>query len=190
MSLKTLSTAASDAVKAIQTGQGTNSAIKETLIGEIVSLYQTHPDVTPEHLILGDYSKGFIGRAYAGWYVHKSGVEAADMNVTFIAANHASIVVKDNAPAMMTELARVATEARNTKRALADADALSGEALKASLKEAGEFLDKVSKKVLVPSDINTALIMSLSAKIATLRANYTAVVNATQQEDTKTLVTK
>jgi hypothetical protein len=188
MSTKTLSTAASDAIKAVQTSQGTNEAVKETLITEIVSLYQTHPDVTPEHLILGDYSKGFIGRAYAAWYVHKASVQAVDMNITFISANHASIMVKDNAEAMTQEFARVAKEIRDAKRVLADADALSGKALNEALTEASEYLDKVSKKVLVPSLANDALIMTLRAKIATLTANYNAVIEA-QRKEAKTLVT-
>jgi len=188
MSAKTLSTAASDAIKAVQTTQGTNEAVKDTLITEIVSVYQTHPDVTPEHLILGDFSKGFIGRAYAGWYVHKAGVEAKAMNITFIATNHSLIVPQDTPEAMMTELARVAVELRNTKRIIADADALSGKALNEALTEASEYLDKVSSKVLVPSLANDALIMTLRAKIATLTANYNAVIKA-QQVETKNLVT-
>jgi hypothetical protein len=188
MSAKTLSTAASDAIKAVQTTQGTNEAVKDTLITEIVSIYQTHPDVTPEHLILGDFSRGFIGRAYAGWYVHKAGVKAVDMNVTFIANNHSTIIVQDTPEAMTAEFARVASDLRATKRAVADADALSGKALNEALTEASAYLDEVSKKVLVPSMANDALIMTLRAKIATLTANYNAVIKA-QQVETKNLVT-
>ena len=189
MSIKTLSTAASDAVKAVQASQGTNEAVKETLITELVSIFQTHADVTPEHLILGDFSKGFIGRAYAAWYVHKAGVQAVDMNVTFIYTNHALIVAQDNPEAMSQEFARVSKLVREVKKANDDADSLSGKALNGSLTDVSEALDKALKQVLVPSASNVAMAMTIRGKIATLTANLNAVI-AAQQEEAKVLVTK
>lgn len=189
MSIKTLSTAASDAVKAVQANQGTNEAVKETLITELVSIFQTHPDVTPEHLILGDFSKGFIGRAYAAWYVHKAGVQAVDMNVTFIYTNHALIVAQDTPEAMTQEFSRVSKLVREVKKANDDADSLSGKALNGSLTDVSEALDKALKQVLVPSASNVAMAMTIRGKIATLTANLNAVI-AAQQEETKVLTTK
>lgn len=147
---------------------------KSWLISEIVAEYVADPAVTPEHLLVGLKGKQNVGTAYAAWYVHKSGVDAKAMNITFIANNYSSIQVQSTPQAMNDELARVSALAIDIKRSLANADALAGTALVEAYTSISEELDKAAKTLVVPSDAATALIMTLRVKMANLEAAYKA----------------
>jgi hypothetical protein len=141
-------------------------------ISEIVAEYAADPAVTPEHLLVGLKGKQNVGTAYAAWYVHKSGVDAKSMNITFIANNYASIQVKNSPEAMRAELARVSSLAIDEKKSLAMADALSGTAIVAQLEALSEQFDKTAKTIMRPTPASDALVMSLKVKFEKLLAQY------------------
>lgn len=147
---------------------------KGWLISEIVAEYVADTLVTPEHLLVGLKGKQNIGTAYAAWYVHKSGVDAKAMNITFIANNYSSIQVQSTPEAMSAELARVSGLAIDLKKSLAMADALAGTAIVASLTALSDEFDKVAKTIIVPSNAANALVMTLRVKMANLEALYKA----------------
>lgn len=141
-------------------------------ISEIVAEYAADPAVTPEHLLVGLKGKQNIGTAYAAWYVHKSGVDAKAMNITFIANNYASIQVQKTPEAMRAELARVSSLAIDEKKSLAMADALAGTAIVAQLEALSDQFDKVAKTIIVPTTASDALVMTLKVKFEKLLAQY------------------
>lgn len=143
-------------------------------ISEIVAEYAADPLVTPEHLLVGLKGKQNIGTAYAAWYVHKSGVDAKAMNITFIANNYSSIQVQDTPEAMNAELTRASGLAIDLKKSLAMADALAGTAIVNSLTALSDEFDRVAKTIIVPSNASTALVMTLRVKMANLEAAYKA----------------
>lgn len=143
-------------------------------ISEIVAEYVADPAVTPEHLLVGLKGKQNVGTAYAAWYVHKSGVDAKAMNITFIANNYSSIQVQTTPEAMSAELARVSAVAIDLKKSLDMADALAGTAIVNSLTSLSDEFDKAAKTIVVPSDAATALVMTLRVKMANLEAAYKA----------------
>jgi hypothetical protein len=151
-------------------------------ISEIVAEYVADPAVTPEHLLVGLKGKQNIGTAYAAWYVHKSGVDAKAMNITFIANNYSSIQVQTTPEAMSAELSRVSAVAIDLKKSLAMADALAGTAIKNSLTSLSDEFDKVAKTIIVPSTEATALVMTLRVKMAKLEAAYKASFPVEQKE--------
>ena len=143
-------------------------------ISEIVAEYVADSSVTPEHLLVGLKGKQNIGTAYAAWYVHKSGVDAKAMNITFIANNYSSIQVQDTPEEMNAELARASGLALDLKKSLAMADALAGTAIVASLTALSDEFDRVAKTIIVPSPASTALVMTLKVKMSKLEASYKA----------------
>ena len=147
---------------------------KGWLISEIVAEYVADTLVTPEHLLVGLKGKQNVGTAYAAWYVHKSGVDAKAMNITFIANNYSSIQVQSTPEAMSAELTRVSGLAIDLKKSLAMADALAGTAIVASLTALSDEFDKVAKTIIVPSNAANALVMTLRVKMANLEALYKA----------------
>ena len=151
-------------------------------ISEIVAEYVADPAVTPEHLLVGLKGKQNIGTAYAAWYVHKSGVDAKAMNITFIANNYSAIQVQTTPEAMSAELSRVSAVAIDLKKSLDMADALAGTAIKNSLTALSDEFDKVAKTIIVPSDTATALVMTLRVKMANLEAAYKASFPVEQKE--------
>ena len=151
-------------------------------ISEIVAEYVADPAVTPEHLLVGLKGKQNVGTAYAAWYVHKSGVDAKAMNITFIANNYSSIQVQTTPEAMSAELARVSAVAIDLKKSLAMADALAGTAIVSAYTSLNEEFDKAAKTIVVPSDAATALVMTLRVKMANLEALYKASFPAKVQE--------
>jgi hypothetical protein len=151
-------------------------------ISEIVTEYVADPAVTPEHLLVGLKGKQNVGTAYAAWYVHKSGVDAKAMNITFIANNYASIQVQDTPEKMNAELARVSALAIDEKKSLAMADALAGTAIVAQLEALSDQFDKVAKTIIVPSDASDALVMTLKVKFEKLVAQYKASLPVKEKE--------
>jgi len=143
-------------------------------ISEIVSEYAADPAVTPEHWLVGLKGKQNVGTAYAAWYVHKSGVDAKAMNITFIANNYSSIQVQTTPEKMNAELARVSAVAIDLKKSLAMADALAGTAIVNAYSSLNDEFDKVAKTIIVPSDAATALVMTMRVKMANLEAQYKA----------------
>ena len=150
-------------------------------ISEIVTEYAADSAVTPEHLLVGLKGKQNIGTAYAAWYVHKSGVDAKSMNITFIANNYASIKVQNTAEAMRAELARVASLANDHQKSLAMADALAGTAIVAQLEALSDQFDKVAKTIIVPTAASDALVMTLKVKFEKLLSDYQA--NQVQEKE-------
>lgn len=155
---------------------------KAWLISEIVTEYAADAAVTPEHLLVGLKGNQNIGTAYAAWYVHKSGVDANAMNITFIANNYSSIQVQDTPDKMNAELARVSALAIDLKKSLAMADALAGTAIVGQLEALSDQFDKVAKTIIVPSSASHALVMTLSVKMAKLEALYQASLDANKKE--------
>ena len=155
-------------------------------ISEIVAEYAADPQVTPEHLLVGLKGKQNVGTAYAAWYVHKSGVDAKAMNITFIANNYSSIQVQDTPEKMTAELTRASGLAIDLKKSLAMADAMAGTAIVNSLTALSDEFDKVAKTIIVPSNASTALVMTLRVKMANLEALYKASfpVEAKEKETT------
>jgi hypothetical protein len=143
-------------------------------ISEIVSLYADDVAVSPEHLLVGLKGKQNVGTAYAAWYVHKSGVDAKAMNITFIANNYSSIQVKSSPEAMRAELARVSSLAMDESKSLAMADAQAGTAIIAQLEALSNQFDKVAKTIVVPTPASDALVMGLKVKFEKLIADYQA----------------
>ena len=143
-------------------------------ISEIVSLYADDVAVSPEHLLVGLKGKQNVGTAYAAWYVHKSGVDAKAMNITFIANNYSSIQVKPSPEAMRAELARVSSLAMDESKSLAMADAQAGTAIIAQLEALSNQFDKVAKTIVVPTPASDALVMGLKVKFEKLIADYQA----------------
>jgi hypothetical protein len=143
-------------------------------ISEIVAEYVADSAVTPEHWLVGLKGKQNVGTAYAAWYVHKSGVDAKAMNITFIANNYSSIQVQDTPEAMNAELARVSALAIDLKKSMDMADALAGTAIVSAYSSISDEFDKAAKTIVVPSDAATALIMTLRVKMANLEAAYKA----------------
>jgi hypothetical protein len=141
-------------------------------ISEIVAEYAADALVTPEHLLVGLKGKQNIGTAYAGWYVHKSGVDAKAMNITFIANNYSAIQVQTTPEAMSAELSRVSALAIDEKKSLAMADALAGTAIVAQLEALSDQFDKVAKTIMVPSQASDALVMTLKVKFEKLLSQY------------------
>jgi hypothetical protein len=151
-------------------------------ISEIVTEYAADPAVTPEHLLVGLKGKQNVGTAYAAWYVHKSGVDAKAMNITFIANNYSAIQVQSTPEAMSAELARVSAVAIDLKKSLDMADALAGTAIVSAYSSISDEFDKAAKTIVVPSDAATALVMTLRVKMANLEALYKASFPAKVQE--------
>ena len=141
-------------------------------ISEIVAEYAADPQVTPEHLLVGLKGKQNVGTAYAAWYVHKSGVDAKAMNITFIANNYSSIQVQTTPEKMNAELSRVSALAIDEKKSLAMADALAGTAIVAQLEALSDQFDKVAKTIMVPSQASDALVMTLKVKFEKLLSQY------------------
>jgi len=141
-------------------------------ISEIVAEYVADPAVTPEHILVGLKGKQNIGTAYAAWYVHKSGVDAKSMNITFIANNYSSIQVKNTPEEMRAELARVSSLAIDEAKSLAMADALAGTAIVAQLEALSDQFDKVAKTIIVPTPASDALVMALKVKFEKLLSQY------------------
>lgn len=155
---------------------------KGWLISEIVAEYAADPAVTPEHLLVGLKGKQNVGTAYAAWYVHKSGVDAASMNITFIANNYASIQVKNTPELMRAELARVSSLAIDNQKSMAMADALAGTAIVAQLEVLSDQFDKVAKTIIVPTDASDALVMTLKVKFEKLLAQYETSLKVKEKE--------
>jgi hypothetical protein len=151
-------------------------------ISEIVTEYVADPAVTPEHLLVGLKGKQNVGTAYAAWYVHKSGVDAKAMNITFIANNYSAIQVQSTPEAMSAELARVSAVAIDLKKSLDMADALAGTAIVNAFSSISDEFDKAAKTIVVPSDAATALVMTLRVKMANLEALYQASFPVKVQE--------
>ena len=151
-------------------------------ISEIVAEYAADPQVTPEHLLVGLKGKQNVGTAYAAWYVHKSGVDAKAMNITFIANNYSSIQVQDTPEKMNAELSRVSALAIDEKKSLAMADALAGTAIVAQLEALSDQFDKVAKTIMVPSQASDALVMTLKVKFEKLLSQYQS--NKVQEKET------
>jgi len=151
-------------------------------ISEIVAEYAADPAVTPEHLLVGLKGKQNVGTAYAAWYVHKSGVDAKSMNITFIANNYASIQVQKTPEAMRAELARVSSLAIDESKSLAMADAMAGTAIVAQLEALSNQFDKVAKTIIVPTPASDALVMSLKVKFEKLLSQYAS--NQVQEKET------
>jgi hypothetical protein len=151
-------------------------------ISEIVAEYAADPAVTPEHLLVGLKGKQNIGTAYAAWYVHKSGVDAKSMNITFIANNYASIQVKNTPEDMRAELARVSSLAIDEAKSMAMADALAGTAIVAQLESLSDQFDKVAKTIIVPTDASDALVMTLKVKFEKLLAQYETSIKVKEKE--------
>jgi len=150
-------------------------------ISEIVAEYVADSSVTPEHLLVGLKGKQNVGTAYAAWYVHKSGVDAKAMNITFIANNYASIKVQSTPEAMRAELARVSSLATDEAKSLAMADALAGTAIVAQLEALSDQFDKVAKTIIVPTAASDALVMSLKVKFEKLLDQYAS--NKVQEKE-------
>ena len=151
-------------------------------ISEIVAEYVADALVTPEHLLVGLKGKQNVGTAYAAWYVHKSGVDAKSMNITFIANNYGSIQVQSTPEAMRAELARASSLAIDEAKSLAMADALAGTAIVAQLEALSDQFDKVAKTIMVPSQASDALVMTLKVKFEKLLSQYQS--NKVQEKET------
>ena len=151
-------------------------------ISEIVAEYAADALVTPEHLLVGLKGKQNVGTAYAAWYVHKSGVDAKAMNITFIANNYSAIQVQTTPEAMSAELSRVSALAIDLKKSLVMAEALAGTAAVNAYQSLSDEFDKVAKTIIVPSNAADALVMTLRVKMANLEALYKASLPAKVQE--------
>jgi hypothetical protein len=141
-------------------------------ISEIVEEYAADPAVTPEHWLVGLKGNQNIGTAYAAWYVHKSGVDAKAMNITFIANNYGAIKVQSTPAAMTDELSRVSNLAIKVRKELAMADALAGTAIVTQLTALSDQFDVVAKTLTVPTAASDALVMTLKVKFEKMLAQY------------------
>lgn len=155
---------------------------KDWVLGEIVSVYQADPAITPQHLLVDVKGKMNVGAIFAAWYAHKSGIASASLNISLIADNYASIRVASSPEEMAKELARVADEARNAKRAANQADNASGKHFTNGLNTIKDALDSISKTIMTPSVDNTALLMQLQSRLGALVASYNEVSKATAGE--------
>ena len=155
---------------------------KGWLISEIVAEDVADPAVTPEHLLVGLGGKQNVGFAYAAWYVHKSGVDATAMNITFVANNYSSIQVQDTPEKMNAELARVSDIAIKTKRDKAMANALAGTAAVDAYQALSDEFDNVARTIIVTSPASDALVMTLRVKMAKLEALYQAALQVKAEE--------
>ncbi len=147
---------------------------KAWLISEIVREYVADALVTPEHLLVGLKGKQNVGTAYAAWYVHKSGVDATVMNITFIANNYSSIQVQNTPDKMRAELKRVSDIVIKKKDDDAMVLALAGTAIVDAYQALSDEFDKVAGTIIVPTNASTALVMTLRVKMAKLETLYKA----------------
>ena len=159
-----------DAISVVQVSQGTNEALKVTLISEIVALFKAHPEATPEMVLQGKWSQNFVGRTYGAWYVVKSGIAPAVLNVPFIAKNFDAIKVQTSAPEMDAELTRVYKEVKAARNALVASDKASGKAFNDNLIEASNAVVLVKNTHAVYSEQAEANLALLEAQVASLRA--------------------
>jgi len=163
-------TTTAQAVSALQASQGTNEALKDTLISEIVALFKSHADATPEMVLQGKWASGFVGRTYGAWYVVKSGISAKVINVPFIAKNFDAIKVQTSAAAMEAELTRVFNEVKTAKAALVASDKASGKASLDAVVELNNAITAVKNLPLVGGDEFMAKLALAEASLADLRA--------------------
>ena len=152
---------------------------KDWLITEFTTLYKLDPAVTPEHVLVGLKGKQNVGTAYAAWYVFKSGITADKLNITFIHDNYSEIDVKSNSDEMSAELARVKASRVAEAQRLADLEAQQGTAFLEAVNDLTDAARKALKVRMVASSGNTAAVMALSAIVAQLRQQYSAVVELT-----------
>lgn len=166
--MSTMTTA--DAVSALQASQGTNEALKVTLITEIVDVFKAFPEATPEMVLKGKWASGFVGRTYGAWYVVKSDISPALLNVAFIAKNFDAIKVQTSAAAMENELTRVYKEVKATRDALVASDKSSGKASLDAVVELNNAITAVKNLPLVGGDEFMAKLALAEASLADLRA--------------------
>jgi hypothetical protein len=163
-------TTTAQAVSALQASQGTNEALKDTLITEIVAVFKSHADATPEMVLQGKWASGFVGRTYGAWYVVKSGISAKLINVAFVAKNFDAIKVQTSATAMEAELTRVFNEVKSVKAALTASDKESGKAFTSNQVEAINSVVLAKNTHTVWSEQAEANQTLLEAQVASLRA--------------------
>jgi hypothetical protein len=178
-------TTTAKAVEALQARQGSNESLKETLISEIVALFKSHADATPEMVLQGSWASGFVGRTYGAWYVVKSGISAKLLNVPFIAKNFDDIKVQTSAAAMEAELTRVFNEVKATKAALVASDKASGKAFNSSLVEASNAVVLAKNTHTVYSEEAEANFALLEAQVASLRAQLNTAKRITEESLSK-----
>lgn len=163
-------TTTAQAVSALQASQGTNEALKDTLIAEIVAVFKSHADATPEMVLQGKWASGFVGRTYGAWYIVKSGISAKVLNVPFIGKNFDDIKVQTSAAAMEAELTRVFNEVKSVKAALTASDKESGKAFNDNLVEASNAVVLAKNTHTVYSEVADTSLALLEAQVASLRA--------------------
>ena len=174
MSTKT-SQAALDAVAALVKSQGTAKDLKVSLINEIMKVYQAHPELTPSHIIAGvEVSPTFIGRVYAAYACHKSGLEPIAVNVPFWTANHDSIEIKSDKDSMEAELKRVADEVKGATNGVKLAEAVSGKTFNVKVNSALAELKLAVRNPIVANDTTYANLMALKAYVSQMEAVFTA----------------
>jgi len=158
------------AISAVQASQGTNESLKVTLINEIVALFGTYPEATPEVVLQGKWASGFVGRTYGASYIVASGISPALLNVAFIAKNFDVIKVQTTPAAMEAELTRVYKEVKATRDALVASDKASGKAFNDNLVEASNAVVLVKNTHAVYSEQADTNLALLEAQVASLRA--------------------
>jgi hypothetical protein len=166
--MSTMTTA--DAVSALQASQGTNEALKVTLITEIVDVMKAHPTATPEMVLRGKWASGFVGRTYGAWYVVKSGISASLINVAFVAKNFDEIKVQTSAKAMEDELTRVYNLRKSERADQVAAEKATGKAFNDNLIEASNAVVLVKNTPAVYSEVADTNLALLEAQVASLRA--------------------
>lgn len=148
---------------------------KEWLISQLVDVYKKDAAITPEHFLLGLKGKQNIGTAYAAWYVHKSGISADKLNITFIANNYDSIKVQTSVTLMEAELKRVSNERDAVDNAIADKELTEGKTFGEAVAAADKALAKAMGTLAVATKPNTAAVMALQAKMVAFVELYQKV---------------
>jgi hypothetical protein len=168
--------------QAIRDSQGTNTAVKVTLINEIVPFY-AEEGATPQHLMSDEVNAYFVGRAWGAYYVHKGLMTPEEVQPLFIAKNYHRIDIKATASEFSGELARVsamASKERSDAQSKAKAD---GTAYAKVLGKAKDALAGLRDEVPVVSKESDELIMALKTYAPLIIAAYERAL-ATQQEKT------
>lgn len=160
------------AVAALHKSQGTSTAVKVSLIDEIVSFYKANSDATPQHLMSDAVNTAFTGRAWGAWYVHKGLMEAKDVAPLFVAKHYDIIDIKDTAKEFAGELARVSALVAQERKDKKEAAKASGAQYISLADKVKSAVSALRDEVPVVSPEADAFIMALEADVALVVAAY------------------
>jgi hypothetical protein len=168
--------------EAIRNSQGTNTAVKVTLVNEIVPFY-AEEGATPQHLMSDEVNDYFVGRAWGAWYVHHKLMTAQEVQPLFIAKNYHRIELKANSSEFSGELARVSAMATKERENAKAKDKAEGVIYAKGLGKAKSALSALRDEMPVVSQEADEFIMALKSDLPLIIAAYERAL-ANQQEKT------